>query len=292
MSLTHSNHVEKQLVDLGILHHESSIHSSGAVHFICLNHHLRIDLVDVLIQQLEVFGEGRNVNLLVSGTHLGQRSRYHRKVHGGCGCSKPLNRIPSHWADSSHDPEIDERNAAVWQHEQVPGVHISVEGVAHHHRPKPCVEGSNQSGLGVVPGGHSANCLQVREGAPAQPLHAQHLLRRQLLVHKRSRGHRPQFVAIQIILELLDVACLLEEIHLLHHGGANVAHDGGERGALELGVQKLQDARRHVQKRQIRVQHVRDSRLEHFQHHLLVAALQHRRVHLSNGGAGQRFWVD
>ena len=196
----------------------------------------------------------------------------------------PQERQPSVSAQSTDDPEVEQRRATIGEHEEVAAVQIAVEHAVDHRPFDECDHRRAHDGLGVDTSAlHARNIVEVES---VDPLHHQHSAGDQCRVWA---GH--------------DVAGLLQLVE--HHG--NVDHVGGFHAEVELlddrlgeqldqcrgiGQRRDRDPADEVRRQpghdpQVLAHQAGDARSLHLDDHVLAAA-QRCRVHLGDRGRGQR----
>mmetsp|Transcript_26791 Transcript_26791/g.56941 ORF Transcript_26791/g.56941 Transcript_26791/m.56941 type:complete len:369 (-) Transcript_26791:53-1159(-) len=178
-------------------------------------------------------------------------------------------------ADLRHVAEVDVRDAAVRQREDVSRVRVPVKEAKLQELPEARHDPRSDKGVDVqVPldGG--------RVGAPnaVDPLHGDDLVARELRVHPGDL-HKP--VATKIVVKVLDVPRLLVVVQLFEHLLPEFVDD-------ELGVAAevaarvvVQEARQPAEEHQVALDGGQHPGPLHLDRHLLIRRPQRRAIHLS-----------
>mmetsp|Transcript_123394 Transcript_123394/g.343697 ORF Transcript_123394/g.343697 Transcript_123394/m.343697 type:complete len:214 (+) Transcript_123394:755-1396(+) len=166
---------------------------------------------------------------------------------------------------------------------------VSVEELATTDRECPDVESCDQRPLGVrtVP----PDAVQVYQRHSAEPLHREHALRGGLRIGLRCSRFTCKPARDEKLAKHLNVLQLLSKVKLAQHRVTDLRYQLDKGRARQLGVQVLQNPGRDVQEAEVCLQHPSNAWLLHLHHHLL-AAEQHGRVNLCDGGRRQRLLLE
>ncbi len=167
-------------------------------------------------------------------------------------------------------------------------MHVGVEEVAHHKAGEPGVQRGDQGAGRVVR--VAPQHLQIGERHAVEALHGEHPLGG--VRGHRARRHRGHIAGFgEEAVERVQIASLLQEIALFEHARLQLLDHTGERRAGQPRRQRLDQARRRIEKVEIGEQHLAHARTLDLDHHV-GAVFQAGGVHLGDGGAGQRLGID